>query len=187
MTTSTRSTLVPMLVSAVAALAYVDYHIANYDVPTAPLAQRDVSAARQTTQDAKLPALASPPLFVTDYPQTTLRPIFFADRRMPEKPKPKPVLVADVKVQPALPPPDPLQLVGIMGSGPSKRALLRTKTDTQGKWLNVGDDYRGWQLREITTDNAIVEARGERKELRLYALGSVPSALRKNPGNKPNT
>lgn len=183
MTTGARSTLLPVLLIAVAALAYADYHIANFDVETAPLAQQEVSAARQAPPNALLPPLIAPPLAVADFPQTTLRPIFFADRRMPEKLKPKPVVVADVTVQPVLPPPDPLQLVGILGSGSNKRALLRTKTDTQGKWLNVGDDYRGWQLREITSDNAIVEARGERRELRLYVLGAVPGALRKSPGS----
>lgn len=170
--------MLPLLVLVVAGLGYANVRLANFDVETAPLAPPDAATgAEAATRPTEL-ALAAPPRSTADFPQTTLRPIFFADRRMPEKPKPKPAIVAEVKAPPALPPLELLQLVGIVGSDQNRRALLRSKTDPQGAWLRVGDEYRGWKLQEITSDNAVVEARGQRNELRLYAFGGAKTQSR---------
>lgn len=178
MPVQSRSMLIPLLGLVIAGLGYVNFQLANLDIDTAPILASGAAASTTSGQRATDLTLAPPLRSVADFPQTTARPIFFADRKMPEKPKPKPAAVAEVVPPPALPPPEPLQLVGIVGSDVNRRALLRSRTDPQGAWLRVGDEYRGWKLKEITSDNAIVEARGQRNELRLYAFGGIGSPKR---------
>ena len=167
------SLMFPVLALAVAGLGYANYRLLDFKVDVSP-AFPAAAAAPGTGLAPKELSLAPPAHAIGEFPLTATRPVFFADRKVPEKPKPKPT-VAEVKdvvaPPPSAPPPEPLQLVGIMGAGSSKRALVRTAADPQGTWLAIGDEYRGWQLREIATDNAIVEARGQRSELRLYAFG----------------
>ena len=173
---------VPVLATTIAALAYANYYLMSYSVDTSPFAvsviPTDASAANL---NETLAALAPAPLSLTTFPQTTQQPLFFANRRMPEKPKPKPPVVVEAKLlappprptAPALPPPDPLQLVGIMGSKTGRQALMRTPSDPQGRWISAGDEYRGWRVREISEDAAIVEAAGQQSELRLYAQSVI--------------
>lgn len=162
-----------LLALAVAGLGYANYALMNFEVDTMPVAPSALPG-KTAAHDANDLALPVPVRTIEEFPQTATRPIFFADRRLPEKPKPKPVTVAAAKEPPPppAPPPEPLQLVGIMGVGAGRQALVRTTADPEGTWLVVGDEYRGWQLVQITADNAIVEARGQRAELRLYASGN---------------
>jgi hypothetical protein len=171
--------LLPVLAVLVAGLGYANYRLMNLDVDVSAIAV-PASEGGKSPQPKEL-SLVPPLRTAADYPETTTRPVFFADRKIPERPKPKPAPVAEVKEAPPpplAPPPEPLQLVGIMGDGAGKRALVRTTMDQQGTWLSVGDEFRGWQLRDILTDNAIVEARGHRSELRLYAFGGAKSIKR---------
>lgn len=172
------SLLFPVLALAVAGLGFANLRLMDFKVDTSPVVPAAASTAG-AGQASKELALAPPARTIGEFPQTATRPVFFADRKVPEKPKPKQV-VAEVReaAPPPAPPPEPLQLFGIMGAGSGKRALVRTATDPQGTWLAVGEEYRGWQLREITTDNAIVEARGQRSELRLYAFGGAKPVKR---------
>ena len=168
-----RSMLMLLLVLAIAGLGYANVRLANTDVDIAPIVASGTAAGAGASSRASDRTLGSPLRSIADFPQTTARPIFFADRKMPEKPKPKPAAVVEVPPPPALPPPEPLQLVGILGADANRRALLQSKTDPQGAWLRIGDEYRGWKLQEITSDNVIVEARGQRSELRLYTFGGA--------------
>lgn len=166
------SVLVPVLALAVAGLGYLNYGFFNLNVDTTPVAPTAASTADKT-QGAKDLVLAPSQHAIDEFPLTASHPIFFANRRPPEKPKPKPVAVAEAKAPAApLQPLEPLQLVGIIGAGAGRQALVRTSADPQGTWLSVGDEFRGWQLREVMADNVVVEARGQRSELHLYASGT---------------
>jgi hypothetical protein len=96
------------------------------------------------------------------------RPVFFSDRRLPEKPKPKPKLPV-VEVREPIVNLEPLVLVGIKRHGDQRQVLVRSATETIGTWLSVGEQFRGWQLREVRSDNAVLEGRGRQLELRLYS------------------
>lgn len=180
MTKSTRALIVPVLAAAVAALAYGNYQLSQFAVDTTPLTGADGAAVKAATGKDVVATLAAPSRAVAEFPETTQRPIFFSGRRVPEKPKAKPVVTEARVAAPvvAAPPPEPLQLVGIMGAGSGRRALLRTTVDPQGIWLSIGDEYRGWKLREISADNAVVEAQGLRSDLRLYASNSGKTVKR---------
>jgi hypothetical protein len=110
---------------------------------------------------------------VADLPETAKRPLFAANRRpWVEKPKPEiePVKVAATPV--AVVPPYPVEqllLVGVMQANRNKaaRVLIRAGTDTQGTWVQVGESIRGWKLREVTSDSAIIETRGARAALSM--------------------
>lgn len=180
---------VPVLASAVAGLGFATYQLSNYAVDVSPLASpAETPAGSGVTVAAKSPGgkdgaanVASPARTLTEFAETTTRPIFFSGRRVPEKPKIK-VAAVEAKlaapVAPPAPPPDPLRLVGIMGASNTMKVLVRTSVDPQGIWLSVGDEYRGWKLREVSADNAVVEALGQRTELRLYASASSKNVKR---------
>ena len=167
----TRSLVIPVLVGAIAALGYAATQLNQMTVDISPLVGSATSGKNDpliVKNSAVAASLASRTL--SDYPDTPARPIFFAGRRVPEKPKgkvattePMPVVLAALA-----PPPEPLQLVGVMGAGVGRRVLVRTSLDPLGIWLSVGDDYRGWRLREILGDTAVVEAQGQSTLLRLY-------------------
>lgn len=177
---SARTLIVPILAVAVAGLAFGNYQLSNYAVDTTPLPASGAATVNATGAKDGASTLALPQRGVGEFPETTTRPIFFSGRRVPEKPKPKPVVTEARLAAPvvAAPPPEPLQLVGIMGAGSGRRALLRTTVDPQGIWLSIGDEYRGWKLREISADNAVVEAQGLRSDLRLYAANSGKTVKR---------
>jgi len=65
------------------------------------------------------------------------RPLFFADRRMPEPEKAEPP-----------PPPTPLRLklIGVAISGDSRVALLRSLVNNQLLHLTEGESHDGWTL-----------------------------------------
>jgi hypothetical protein len=175
---SIRSTTVPILVSLVGALGYVNWQLMSHTVDLNSTATHRPASTQSATSTPRAPAAAV--RSAAEFPETTARPVFFADRRTPEKPKPKPqaqvqappppiVAAPIVAAKEIVPPPDPLILVGIMGSRKAERVLLRTKTDPEGTWLSVGDEYHGWQLREVLKDMVVVEARGQRSQLKLYS------------------
>lgn len=166
------SLAVSLLVAGVAALGYTNYQVGELKVDTAPaIMLADTSATRPATSAKDLlielkPASRS----IGEFPETTARPIFFSGRRVPEAPKAKPVMIEAKAVAVPIPVvlPGPLRLVGIAGLGANKSILVRSAQDPQGVWMSVGDEYRGWLLREINGEKAVVEALGEQRELRLY-------------------
>lgn len=70
-----------------------------------------------------------------------------------------------------------LHLVGVMQTGAGlDRALIRVSSDTQGRWMSVGDVIRGWQLRQISGEKAVMETGGKQVELQLYDIPLSRSA-----------
>ena len=169
------SLVVSLLFAGVAALGYTNYQLTSLTVDTTPVTvAATTSSAAGKVKTAKVSGfdLTPSPRSIGEFSETTTKPIFFSGRRAPEKPKAKIVTIEATAVQApiALPLPEPLRLVGVMGIGEGKSILVRTNSDTSGTWLRVGDEYQGWQLREISADRAVVESHGERRELRLYAV-----------------
>ncbi|MEQ1697441.1 MAG: hypothetical protein ABL901_16535 [Hyphomicrobiaceae bacterium] len=168
------------LAACVTVLGFMNYKLSTYEVDTTtPVAgsQFALAGTGRATKDLPL-ALTLDVRGIGEFPETAARPIFFPGRRVPEKPKAsaavedvRPVVAAGVT-----PMPDPLRLLGLMGKGTGRSALVRTAQELQGVWIAVGDEYRGWQVREITGDGVIVEAQGERQELRLYASTAKPAS-----------
>lgn len=170
------SLVVSLLFAGVAALGYTNYQVSALTVDTTPVAAPVVLSTAGKAKAVKETVLELAPVqrSIAEFSETTTKPIFFSGRRAPEKPKPKPIAI-EAKAVPApvaLPPPEPLRLVGVMGNAGGRSILVRTSTDTSGTWLRVGDEYRGWQLREVSMDRAVIEAQGERRELRLYAVSN---------------
>ena len=168
--------LVLGLLATVGGLGYLNWRLWDYVPDTSPItapAAAPVSTPGLAADEASFtPAGRS----VGEFPQTTSRPLFFANRRPPDRSPPK-VAAAPV-VQAPVAPPYPLdrfQLVGILRTGKDPvRALIRTTSDGYGTWVSVGEQVRGWHLRELTDDNAVIEANGQRGELRLYSAGAKP-------------
>ena len=109
---------------------------------------------------------------LAELPETARRPLFSVTRRpWVEKPKPKP---EDAVARVAVPPPrapvypaNQLQLIGVMQANRSAvaRVLIRAGGDAQGTWVQVGESIQGWKVRDVSSDSATIESRGERAEL----------------------
>lgn len=157
------------LMCLVAGLAYANWRIWTGEVDVSPLAA-GVGKAGAAPAAGKVEA-AQPKRTVAEFPETLARPVFFPDRRMPAPPSPKPQAQAQAaaEAKAPLPPLTPLHLVGIRGIGRTQQVLVRIAPDAQGTWVSVGDSYRGWNVREVVNDVAVVEGRGQRTELRLYS------------------
>lgn len=153
--------LAAFLVAVAAALGYANHSVAQLAIDVSPIAAPSVAAApppAPSTADVGDAAPAS----VADLPETTRRPLFYADRRMP-KPEEKPTLPPAA----AQGPPDLLRLVGIASIGGNSKVLLRNGNES-GKWMSIGEEFRGWQLKQVSHDSVIMQARGRVAELKLY-------------------
>lgn len=155
-----------ILPAAIAAFGYATWSAANLEVDRSPI--RAPAPAQASVPPKPAGAGDAPLRTAEDFPQTVQRPLFFSDRRLPEKPKPKPKpVVAEVKEPVANL--EPLVLVGIKRQGDMRQILVRTASELAGTWVSVGEQFRGWQLRDVQTDNAILEGRGRVIEVRLYS------------------
>ena len=114
---------------------------------------------------------------IGDYPQTSRRPLFFADRRPPQlkkktvakvtpkpkpAPKPKPIVLKKL--------PDGIKLIGIVkGEKNNHRALVRLKSSDTGKWIEEGQDLDGWRIVKIDRLSLTLATSRQRKKLSLFA------------------
>lgn len=107
----------------------------------------------------------------SDRDEVLARPLFRPDRRpwqpipaapfrLSAAPAPPPV------VEPPLPPPD-IRLVGLVRSGETVRALIRSGAAPAARSYVRGDLIGGWRLSEVGRDRIVLEARGERREVML--------------------
>ena len=151
-------------------------------IETAPIksaAQAVPMALPAAADTAKAPA----PRSLAELPETARRPLFSATRRpWVEKPKPKPEDPVVKVAAPPLPPAFPisqLQLVGVLqgNANNSARVLIRDAGDAQGTWVQLGESIRGWKIREVSSDSAVIETRGERAELVMDAAAIAPPPL----------
>ena len=168
--------LVIALLVVVGALGYLNWRLMWFAPDATPIVPRAASDASTASAGGVLDLDQGPaPRNAAEFPQTVRRPLFFANRR-PVDPAPGKVAAASVPEPRAAPPAslDQFQLVGIMRTGKARaQALIRTAGEAQGVWLGVGDNIRGWQLKEIGDDKAVFEANGQRAQIKLYAAGDA--------------
>lgn len=158
----------------VASLFGITWQAATYDVDVSPLrVDRPFSAApaASVTGLTRVPKTG----VESDYAEMLARPLFSPSRR-PAAPSKN--SVADVLPAPSQP---PLQakLIGLMTTpARGQRALIRPTDDKTGTWLAIGDDMRGWRLREISTDRVVFERSGRQQELQLeVGTSAAPKAV----------
>ncbi|MDH3531387.1 MAG: hypothetical protein OEO82_00580 [Gammaproteobacteria bacterium] len=113
---------------------------------------RPARAALATTQDtdAGLPefdAVALNPPHMADLASMLERPLFYADRRMPEQPKTETATVAPLT-------PLRLKLEGVAITGESRVAVLRNLSDNQLLQLTEGMAHDGWTLDAVSSNGA---------------------------------
>ena len=168
--------LVIALLAVVGALGYLNWRLMWFTPDATPIAPRAASDASTASAGGVLDLDQGPaPRNAAEFPQTVRRPLFFANRRPVDMSQPMaPVVAKPAPEAAALATLEQAQLVGIMRTGKAKaRALIRTGTDGQGVWVGVGDNVRGWQLKEIGDDKAVFEANGQRVQVKLYPATAV--------------
>jgi hypothetical protein len=95
---------------------------------------------------------------MADLPDVLERPLFFADRRMPEP---------EVAAPPPPPTPLRLKLEGIALSGGARIAVLRNLQNNQLVQLEEGGRHDGWTLDSLTSTSASFSRGEQRTELPL--------------------
>jgi hypothetical protein len=88
------------------------------------------------------------------------RPLFYAERKLPEEPKQQAVVAA---------PPEPLRLhlEGIAIMDESRIALLRSPGDNQLVQMAEGMTHNGWTLESVLADRAIFKRGDDSTEIEL--------------------
>ena len=88
------------------------------------------------------------------------RPLFYAERKLPEEPKQQAVVAA---------PPEPLRLhlEGIAIMDESRIALLRSQGDNQLVQMAEGMTHNGWTLESVLADRAIFKRGNDSTEIEL--------------------
>ncbi len=164
-----------LLVVAIAALGYINWRLWFFTPEASPISAPAASGERGARAPGEDAELFPGPASLAQMPQTSSRPLFFANRRLPDKSQSMAAPKSAVGPQPAPAASlDQFQLVGIMRTGQeSKRALIRTAADGQGVWIGVGEQIRGWQVKEIGDDKAVFEANGQRGQIQLYVASTA--------------
>jgi predicted lipoprotein len=140
-------------------------------IDTTPITRPGAIAASDRPLTTDTGFVIPGPRSVADLPETAGRPLFSPSRRpWVEKPKPEAAAVTVVAAPPVVVPPFPanqLRLIGVVPGNRNNaaRALIRVGNDTQATSVQIGESIRGWKLRDVTSDTAIMETRGERVEL----------------------
>jgi type II secretory pathway component PulC len=131
------------IVLAGAFAVYVVWTSPPMELPSTAPAPRP---ARQThTGDASKATMAS---VTQTYPEIAERPLFYPSRKAWAPPPPPPAPV----VSTAPPPLTDYALVGVILSGNTRSALIRTPGGSKTITLGEGQELQGWKLQEITRD-----------------------------------
>lgn len=163
-----RAAAILVMVALNLALANALRIAASHEIPVQP---GIFAASTQLLPELPVQSYQPPPF--ESFAQTLARPVFSRDRRpyQPVLPAPPP--------PPRLPPPPPgavvprrsaegIGLLGILMNGPAHRALLRLPSFPKGQWVNEGEEISGWILTLVAQDHAVLQAEGQKLELRLY-------------------
>ena len=143
------------------------------------LIEPDVMPAAELKSDPAGAAAFNPPSNANKLNATLERPLFRADRRPPPLAAAVPHPVGMSAAQPAAaisPPgqlmafPSDIRLVGIVDqSGQSRRAVFRTGGSGTSLSLQVGEMLDQWRIADIAAETVVLESRGRREVLQLYA------------------
>jgi len=100
-----------------------------------------------------------PPSFES-FAEILERPLFYAERKLPEEPKQQAVVAV---------PPEPLRLhlEGIAIMDESRIALLRSQADNQLVQMAEGMTHNGWTLESVLADRAIFKRGNDSTEIEL--------------------
>ncbi|MGQ0672489.1 MAG: hypothetical protein ACT4N2_06355 [Hyphomicrobium sp.] len=163
---------VVLLLWLAGALALLNTRLADMPIDISPLASEADPADRASGPALTQPGLASQLKPLSDYRETVSRPLFQPTRR-PVVPSPNteedlPPAPASEQTEIIPAAPSGLSLVGLMGSGGSRRALLRPNGQSHGTWLTVGRDIDGWRLSRIEENHVLIEKDGSKEELFLH-------------------
>ena len=117
--------------------------------------------------------------------ETLKRPLFMRNRRPYEAAPPAsmaiaqtpPMMVTQPSFQLPVTPIQPakqldldIKVSGIFMVGPSKRALLTSRSVPQGEWMEEGSDINGLVVTEIRRDSVVLKGEGQDLKLELYPV-----------------
>jgi hypothetical protein len=173
-----RTLMVTALLSAIAALALINWHLYTTTVEISPLTLEAVGQEGRQAKDLDLTTpLDDKPLIM--FEETVERPLFHADRKPIERTE-----VAQAPPAPALQ--TGMQLVGIVKSADAPaRALIRFAGEPIGTWVPEGESVNGWQLTTVKTFSVVLHSNGQTHELKLPSLPPPNDAEGNERGGQP--
>ena len=165
-----RPGLLGALLVVAGTLGVVNWQLAQQSIDISPIAASAPSVSRQNTtaRDAPTP----PPGSAAELSETTARPLFNATRRPAVAPPPAQAdATAPAPEEPAAAAPSAskLSLAGVMLNGAQiRRALIRSESQPNGIWAEVGSEIGGWRITKIDDVRVVIEGSGSTEELRLH-------------------
>ena len=119
------------------------------------------------------------------FAQITGRPIFSKTRRPFEPPEPVSVTIAGTQASaapalPSSPKSEPsVTLSAVTIAGTNRRALVVSKEQPEGEWLEVGDVIEGWSISAIAAETLLLTSGGQSLTMRLYQEAAQPPKQQK--------
>lgn len=179
--------LIPPLghLAFVVPLVILSYLQLSTPSPHSPEQPRLITASEQS-DEADLPVLSSADS-EADIAEIAARPLLAEGRKVPD-PLSREAIVPDavqiapevVEIEPVVTPeivtPEPMaipdkpnvRLLGTMQKGAQSSALLLNLADETESWAQIGQDYGGWALVEITQDQVRFRFEAEEMTIKLF-------------------
>ena len=130
--------------------------------PARIMVDQSVAPALQLSQP-EVPAISSIPL--SRFAAIVQRPVFFADRRLPE---PAAVTQISAPSTSARAAPPRVQLTAILSDGLHQRKVLLVSRQGKEQVLAPGDMIDGWWLIQIGFDEIVLTANEQQLRVKLY-------------------
>jgi hypothetical protein len=147
------------LAGAVVLLGLINLYLWSSPVDISPLTP-PTGKAEAPRADDTAPATKLDKKTADDFRETVGRPLFNPDRRPVER---KETAAAEPKTEA-----NGLRLVGVMkAANQPPRALLRSATEPNGKWIAEGGEFNGWKLSKVNERSVVLQSGGRSQELQL--------------------
>lgn len=165
-----RPGLLGALLVVAGTLGVLNWQLAQQSIDISPIAASAPSASRQNAM--AMGARTQPPGSAAELSETTARPLFSATRRpVVAAPPAQADATAPAPDEPAAvaPSASKLSLAGVMRNGAQiRRALIRSESQPNGIWAEVGSEIGGWRITKIDDVRVVIEGSGSTEELRLH-------------------
>ena len=165
-----RPGLLGALLVVAGTLGVVNWRLAQQSIDISPVAATVPSGLQQNSSasGARTPS----PQSSSDLSETTARPLFSATRRpavAPPPPQAEETAAAPDKPAEVAATASKLVLAGVMLNGAQiRRALIRSESQPNGIWAEIGSEIGGWRITEIDDVRVVIEGPSSTEELRLH-------------------
>ena len=136
-----------------------------------PLIEGPLALAPPVAVEPERPERYQPPAQLVraplaDFATIVTRPLFFEDRRIPQRARVVPPVSPSPAPKPLVPPPA-FKVMGIVQDGAIRRALIEAPSVVLD-WYNEGANLKGWTISRIDNNSVVLNSNDQRVEIHLF-------------------